>query len=192
MPKNYWLYAGIVGSFKNDFMTSNFAIFSSSILLNYWNAKREPIIKEFLEENAPYLLVEHGEYTAYSGIEYRSENIESCIRSVSFNTHHFFKSTYTSVVFSMLLKMYNHECIGHESAQVAFLYDTFKDLEVSVNDFKEQYLSFQDTTITSINSDTFEIINHKETGLLTSVFLKQSKNLPNKYELIFSVTPYFF
>lgn len=173
-------------------MVNDFFIFTSSILLNYWNSKREPVIKAFFEENAPYLLSENNGYTAYSGIEYVSENVESCIRSISFNTHPFFESTYTSVVFSMLLKMHDNKCIGHYSAQVSFLYDTFKDLEVSLNDFKEQYLSFQNTSITRINSEIFEITNHEETIWPTSVFLKQSKNLTNKYELIFSATSSIF
>lgn len=173
-------------------MGTDFSIFSSSILLHYWNSKREPIIQKFLEENAPYLLSENNEYTAYVGIGNISENIESCIRSVSFNTHPFFKSTYTDVVFSMLLKMHHKKCIGHYSAQIAFLYDTFEDLEISLNDLKEQYLSFQDTTINIINSEMLEIINHKEAGWATNIFLKQCKHSTNKHELIFSASPDIF
>ena len=83
--------------------------------------------------------------SAYSGTTYNEEDIEQQVKSILFNEHPHFKSTYSNVSFSILLKMLNEKCIGHYGAQVSFSYKTVTDLNISLKDLKDCYLDFPNT-----------------------------------------------
>lgn len=172
-------------------MVSTFSNFSSSLLLNYWNANRQPILNGFLAENIPFILSENTGYTAYSGTSYNEEEIEQEVKSIFFKEHPHFKSTYSKVSFSLMLKMHNKKCVGLNSAQLSFFYKTNTDLKMSLNDLKEQYLNFPNTMIISSNNDIIEIKNTDEGSWPSSVYLK-SRKVNEEPFLIFSATDIFF
>lgn len=172
-------------------MASSFSTFSSSLLFNYWNANRDSILNEFLEENIPFILSENTGYTTYSGTAYNKDDIEQQVKSVSFKNHPHFKSTYNNVLFSLLLKMLNEKCIGHYSAQVSFFYESNSDLKISLNHLKEQYLDFPNTKIIFSNKDIIEIKNWDDGSWPSSIYLK-SRKLNEEHVLTFSATDLFF
>jgi len=45
-----------------------FSAFSNALLFNYWNSSRDTILKNFLEENIPFIFSENNGFTAYSGV----------------------------------------------------------------------------------------------------------------------------
>lgn len=174
-------------------MTSAFSNFSASLLFNYWDSSRDSILNDFLEETIPFILSENTGYTAYpNGIIYSEESIEKQVKSISFKDHPHFKSTYSNVSFSLLLKMLNNKCIGHYSAQVSFFYETNADLQISLNDLKAQYLDFPNTQIVSFSDNIIEIKTIDDRYWPRSVFLKTDKKTNNEYVLIFSATELFF
>jgi hypothetical protein len=172
-------------------MTQVFSAFANSLLFNYWNANRDPILNEFLAENIPFILSENTGYTAYSGTTYNEEDIEQQVKSILFKEHPHFKSTYSNVSFSLLLKMLNEKCIGHYSAQVSFFYQTNTDLKISLNHLKEQYLDFPNTKIVSSKNNIIEIKNLDDGSWPSSVYLK-SRKVNEEHVLIFSATELFF
>ena len=84
--------------------TYSFSAFSNSLLFNYWNAHRDPMLNDFLNDTIPYILSENTGYTAYAGTAYSEEDIVKEVKSISFKNHPYFKSNYKTVSFSLLLK----------------------------------------------------------------------------------------
>lgn len=160
-------------------------------MFNYWNVDRDPILNEFLAENIPFILSENTGYTAYSATTYNEEDIEQQVKSIFFKEHQHFKSTYSKVSFSLLLKLHNKKCVALNSAQLSFFYKTNTDLKMSLNDLKEQYLNFPNTKIISSNNDIIEIINTDDASWPSSVYLK-SRKVNEELILIFSATDIFF
>lgn len=148
-------------------------------------------MKNFLEENIPFIFSENNGYTAYSGTAINEEDIRQEVKSIFFNEHPHFKSIYKNVSFSLLLKKYNEKCIGHYSAQASFYYETNNDLEISLNQLKAQYLNFPNTKIILSNNNIIEVINNEERGWPSSVYL-QVKSEFEKPVLLFSATELFF
>ena len=172
-------------------MTSTFSIFSTSLLFNYWNPFRDSVLIDFLQENIPFILSENTGYTAYSGIIYNEEKIERQIKSIFLRDHPHFKSTYYKVSFSLLVKMYDDKCIGHDSAQVSFFYETNEDLNISLNDLKAQYLGFPDTKIVNLPDKIVEIKTADDKNWPNSVFIKIERKT-GEYALKFSAAKLFF
>lgn len=168
-----------------------FSAFSNALLFNYWNSSRDSILKNFLEENIPFILSENNGYTAYSGTAINEEDIRQEVKSIFFNEHPHFKSIYKNVSFSLLLKKHNETCIGHFSAQASFYYETNNDLEISLNQLKAQYLDFPNTKIISSNNNIIELNNTVESGWPSSVYLKIKKEFEEPV-LLFSTTELFF
>lgn len=168
-----------------------FSAFSNALLFNYWNSSRDSILKNFLEENIPFILSENNGYTAYSGTAINEEDIRQEAKSIFFNEHPHFKSTYKNVAFSLLLKKHNEKCVGHFSAQASFNYETNNDLEISLNQLKAQYLDFPNTKIISSNNNIIELNNTVESGWPSSVYLKIKKEFEEPV-LLFSATELFF
>lgn len=172
-------------------MTSSFSIFSTSLLFNYWNSCRDSMLIDFLQENIPFILSENTGYTAYSGINYNEEEIKRQVKSIYLKDHPHFKSTYYKVSFSLLVKMHEDKCIGHDSAQVSFFYETNEDLNISLNDLKAKYLGFHDTKIVNLLDKIIEIKTADDKNWPNSVFLKIERKT-DEYVLIYSASKFFF
>ena len=173
-------------------MTTSFNIFSNSLLFNYWNANRDPILNEFLKENIPFILSENNGYTAYSGTTYNEEDIEQQVKSILFKEHPHFKSSYSNVSFSLLLKMLNEKCIGHYGAQVSFSYKSVLDLNISLKDLKDCYLSFPNTQIVALVNNIIEISTTDDNYWPSRVYLKTGTKSNDEHLLLFSLTELFF
>lgn len=173
-------------------MTPLFARFSSALLFNYWNADRDPLLNEFLKVNCPFILSENTGYTANSSVPYNEEDIEKQVKSISFKDHPNFKSTYSNVSFSLLLKMVNDNCIGHYGAQVSFSYKTVIDLNISLKDLKDRYLDFPNTQIVTLFDNIIEISTTDDNNWPRSVYLKTETKSNDEHLLIFSATDLFF
>ncbi len=173
-------------------MTPSFSIFSNSLLFNYWNAHRDPMLNDFLNETIPYILSENTGYTAYAGTAYSEEDIVKEFKSISFKNHPYFKSNYKTVSFSLLLKMLNHNCIGHYGAQVSFSYKTVTDLNISLKDLKDCYLDFPNTQIVTLVNNIIEISTTDDNNWPSSVYLKTETKSNDEHLLIFSATNLFF
>jgi hypothetical protein len=169
-----------------------FSTFTNSLLFNYWNADREPMLNDFLNETIPFILSENTGYTAFSGTTYNEEDIKKQVKSISFKEHPHFKSTYSNVSFSLLLKMLNHSCIGHYGAQVSFSYKSVTDLNISLKDLKDCYLDFPNTQIVTLVDNIIEINTTDDNNWPRSVYLKTETNSNDEHLLIFSTTDLFF
>ncbi|WP_439504810.1 hypothetical protein [Sediminibacterium sp.] len=169
-----------------------FSNFSSSLLLNYWNADRDPILNEFLKENIPFILSENTGYIANSSVPYNEEDIEKQVKSISFKDHPYFKSNYKTVSFSLLLKMLNNNCIGYYSAQVSFCYESNTDLNIALTQLKNQFSDFPNTSIILAFDQIFNIKTTDDYSWPSSIYLKTVKQSPTEHILIFSATDLFF
>lgn len=148
-------------------------------------------MKNFLEENIPFIFSENNGYTAYSGTAINEEDIRQEVKSIFFNEHPHFKSIYKNVSFSLLLKKHNEKCIGHYSAQASFYYETNNDLEISLNQLKAQYLNFPNTKIILSNNNIIEVINNEERGWPSIVYLKIYREYDEPV-LLLSASDWFF
>ena len=148
-------------------------------------------MKNFLEENIPFILSENNGFTAFSGTIINEEDIRREVKSIFFKEHPQFKSTYKNMSFSLLLKMHNEKCIGHFSAQASFYYETNNDLEISLNQLKAQYLDFPNTKIISSNNNIIEVINTEERGWPSIVYLKINREYDEPV-LLLSASDWFF
>lgn len=173
-------------------MTPSFSTYSKSLLFNYWNADRDSILNDFLKETIPFILYENTGYTAYAGTAYSEEDIVKEVKSISFKNHPHFKSTYSNVSFSLLLKMHNEKCIGHYGAQVSFSYESVTNLNISLNDLKDCYLSFPNTQIVDLLDNIIEISTTEDNYWPSSVYLKTATKTPDENLLIFNATDLFF
>lgn len=173
-------------------MTPSFSTYSKSLLFNYWNADRDSILNDFLKETIPFIFSENTGYTASSSLSYNEEEIEKKVESISFKEHPHFKSIYTNVSFSLLLKMHNEKCIGHFGAQVSFSYKSVTDLNISLNDLKDCYLDFPNTQIVSLVDNIIEISNTEDKNWPSSVYLKTRTKSNDEHLLIFGATDLFF
>ncbi len=81
-------------------MIDRFSTYSNSLLFNYWNAARDPMLNDFLKETIPFILFENTGYTVYSSVPNNEGDIEKVVKSISFTNHPHFKSTYSNVSFS--------------------------------------------------------------------------------------------
>lgn len=173
-------------------MTPSFSTYSKSLLFNYWNADRDSILNDFLKETIPFILSENTGYTAFSGTAYREEDIVKEVKSISFKHHPHFESTYSNVSFSLLLKTINDNCIGHFGAQVSFSYKSVTNLNISLKDLKDCYLSFPNTQIVDLLDNIIEISTTDDNYWPSSVYLKTATKTYDEHLLIFSATDLFF
>lgn len=173
-------------------MTPSFSTYSKSLLFNYWNADRDSILNDFLKETIPFILSENTGYTAFAGTAYREEDIVKEVKSISFKHHPHFESTYSNVSFSLLLKTINDNCIGHFGAQVSFSYKSVTNLNISLKDLKDCYLSFPNTQIVDLLDNISEISTTDDNYWPSSVYLKTRTKSNDEHLLIFSATDLFF
>lgn len=173
-------------------MTPSFSTFSNSLLFNYWKSDRDSILNDFLRETIPFIFSENTGYAAYSATTYNEEDIVKEIKSITFKEHPHFKSIYTNVSFSLLLKMHNDKCIGHYGAQVSFSYKSVTNLNISLKDLKDCYLSFPNTQIVSLVDNIIEISKSEDKNWPSSVYLKTATKTYDEHLLIFGATDLFF
>lgn len=173
-------------------MTDRFSTYSNSLLFNYWNAARDPMLNDFLKETVPFILSEKNGYAAYSSVPNNEEDIEKVVKSISFTNHPHFESTYSNVSFSLLLKILNDNCIGHFGAQVSFSYKSAADLNISLNDLKNCYLDFPNTQIVDLFVNIIEIKTTDDIYWPSIVYLKTMKKRNDEHLLIYSTTELFF
>ena len=173
-------------------MIDRFSTYSNSLLFNYWNAARDPMLNDFLKETIPFILFENTGYTVYSSVPNNEGDIEKVVKSISFTNHPHFKSTYSNVSFSQLLKILNKNCIGHFGAQVSFSYKSAAALNISLNDLKGYYLDFQNTQIVTLVDNIIEISTTDDNNWPSGVYLKTGTKRNDEHLLIFSATDLFF
>ncbi|MFN4285141.1 MAG: hypothetical protein ACK4E8_04165 [Lacibacter sp.] len=100
-----------------------FSTLANDLYLNFWNDKIHPIISDFVEAEAPWIMSKaKTEWTAYSS-EPSSALTEEIIRSeYFFDKHPYFEGPYHQSSFAMDLRKKEGKTIGVISVSVCFLF----------------------------------------------------------------------